>query len=136
AKMGGSVRERVIEGGKGKLETKIPGDWIAGSGVLGRIESSHSLETTERDDLFRMAGQPGTDFNPITVLIRAFPDVDMKTLRPRREVSDVREQYVVKDESGKDMYIMTLDRVSAREVNAKGEAFGKAVNWFEFEIER
>jgi hypothetical protein len=136
ARAGGSVRERVIEGGKGKLETKIPGDWIGGSAVLGRFESSHSLETTDRADLFAQAGKPDTDFNPITVLLRAFPDVDMATLRPRRQVDDQREQYVIKDASGKDMYLMTLDVVSAIKLDEKGNPIGKRVHWNEFEVER
>jgi hypothetical protein len=130
AKQNAALRERVIEGSIGKYESKTPGDQIQGSSVMGRNEFNHSLKTHTTADIIE-AAKAGEIDNPVTALIREVPGFDLSTLRRRIEVSDLRQQYILVDDKGKEMFLLTLDQVTAADLDTKKEG-----HFHEVEIER
>jgi hypothetical protein len=148
-KSGGMVRVRVIEGGIGRLVTKLPGELIQGSPVMGRIESNYSLKEKTVTQLVAEAGPHNPD-NPISVLINQFPELDLSTLRPRVRIDDVREQYILAPQgqqfgNKKDVYLLTLDHVGSTRVDPskmkdlddfKALVDGRKGKFTEVEIER
>lgn len=130
AKANAALRERVIEGGIGKFESKTPGDQIQGSSVMGRVEFNHSLKTSTTATIIA-AALAGEIDNPITALLRELPGVDLSTLRRRTEISDVRQQYILSNEQANDMFLLTLDKVTAGNLDTKTEG-----RFWEVEIER
>ncbi len=161
AAAGHAIRERIIgvdpseidtrcdpnQRGDGKYESKISGDYIQGSSILGRLESSYHTAVMSVNEILAQAkrfqadpesvkSEDNWDFNPVIVLLRIKPDLDLDTISRQRKVDDVRQQYVVKNEAGEDMYLITLDAVQGTATNAKGQTQGKTVEWPEVECER
>ncbi|MBI5509973.1 MAG: hypothetical protein HY903_14550 [Deltaproteobacteria bacterium] len=129
-KAGALVRVRVIEGGIGRLVTKLPGALIQGSSVMGRFESNHSLKDKSVEQLVKEA-TPDNDNNPFTLLKREFPDLDLKSLHPDVEIVDRREQFVLSNPEGEGKFLLTLDHVTSINQHNKKEG-----TFTEFEIER
>lgn len=162
AAAGHAIRERIIgipqdeiadrcdpsQRGDGKYESKISGDYIQGSAILGRLESSFHTAARSVNELLdqarRWQADPKAvegkedywDYNPVIILLRVKPDLDIDSLQRSRKVDDVRQQYVIKNEAGDDMYLITLDDVRCTATNAKGATQGKTVRWPEVECER
>jgi hypothetical protein len=133
AKANSSVRVRKIgDTQDGKFEVKLPGANIQGSAVLGRFEVATSIGPTRRskEDVLAEARKGEID-NPATMLSREIPTFDWDTLEDKVQVDDIRHQLVLMDETGKDMFLVTLDFVHATRV-----ATGKEGDFVEFEVER
>lgn len=133
AKANSSVRVRKIgDTQDGKFEVKLPGANIQGSAVLGRFEVATSIGPSRRskEDVLANARKGEID-NPATMLSREIPTFDWDTLEDKVKVDDIRHQLVLMDETGKDMFLVTLDFVHATRV-----ATGKEGDFVEFEVER
>lgn len=133
AKNNSSIRVRKIgDTQDGKFETKLPGANIQGSAVLGRFEVATSIGPTRRskDDVLA-AAEKGEIDNPITLLKQEIPTFDPKSLDDKVKVDDIRHQLVLADDTGKDMFLITLDFVHATRIET-----GKQGDFVEFEVER
>jgi hypothetical protein len=158
AKVNSSMRERTIGGTKdGKFESKLPASDVQGSAVLGRLECAKSTGPTRRSkqslideaikviDQLNAKGLKDPDAraafvhtlsesekeNPMVLMAIEIPEFDARSFTDKLKVDDIRHQLVIQDHSGKDMFLLTLDFVTATRIDT-----GKVGNFVEFEIER
>lgn len=137
AKLGAMLRVRVIEGGIGRVVCKLPSSMIQGSSVVGRIEMNISLKSRTLAEVIAEAkSNPEALHNPLAQLKKLVPDLDLDSLAQRVTIDDIREQYIIVDPKGQDQFLVTLDHVTATNVNPDSANKGKKASFTEVEIER
>lgn len=129
----GGIRVRRIGGDTdGKFEAKIPGDWIQGSEVLGRLEVvRHLMGKTWQEVVSEYKADPTNTENPLTHLKAIVPEIDIDSLAVKTDQVAQREQYVMKSPDGEDAFLITLDKPRAERVET-----GNVGEFYEVEIER